>query len=52
MHRDGDDHIQNFDVGRYILGYTLGNHTLLLRSRVAISDDILPQMKILNTVIP
>ena len=46
-------------TGRYIVGYTVGNHILRLRSPVTlkqisdrISDDIPPQLKILNTVIP
>ena len=49
----GDNSIQNFHLGRYIVGYTVGN--LVLRRRVIserISDDIPPQMKISNTVIP
>ena len=48
-----DNCIQNFYLGRYIVGYTVGN--LVLRRRVIserISDDIPPQMKILNMVIP
>ena len=53
------ERIQNFHFGRYIVGYTVGN--LVLRRRVSgainviserISDDISPQMKILNMVIP
>ena len=51
--------IQNFHLERYIVGYTVGN--LVLRRRISgavkrdfrrISDDIHPQMKILNMVIP
>ena len=59
MHGDGDDHIQNFDLGRYILGYTFGNHILRLRSRVAIKLNFRPYIRRytspnenLNTVIP
>ena len=55
----GDNCIQNFHLGWYIVGYTVGN--LVLRRRASgavkrdferISDDIHPQMKILNMVIP
>ena len=55
----GDNCIQNFHLGRYIVGYTVGN--LVLQRRVSgavkrdfrtISDDIPPQMKILKMVIP
>ena len=55
----GDNYIQNFHLGRYIIGYMVGN--LVLRRRVSgavkrdferISDEIPPQMKILNMVIP
>ena len=50
-----DSCIQNFLLGRYIVGYTVEN--LVLRRRVnviseRISDDIPPKMKILNMVIP
>ena len=44
----GDNCIQNFHLGRYIVGYTVGN--LVLRQRI--SNDIPPQMYILNMVIP
>ena len=50
MHLNGDNHTQNFHLGRYIFGYTFRNHVLWLRSRVAvklnfrpISDDIPPK---------
>ena len=55
----GDNCIQNVHLGRYIVGYTVGN--LVLQGRVSgavkrdlriISDDIPPEMKILNMVIP
>ena len=59
MHLNVDNHIQIFHLGRYIVGYMLGNRVLRLRSRITvkqisdrISYDIPPQMKILNTVIP
>ena len=55
----GDNCIQNFHLGRYIVGYTVGNLVLgevyaetLNVIFESISDDIPPQMKILNTVIP
>ena len=44
----GDNCIQNFRLGMYIVGYTVGN--LVISERV--SDDIPPQMKNLNMVIP
>ena len=60
VHADhlGDNCIQNFHLGRYIVGYTVGN--LVLRRRVsgAVKRDFrtyirryTPQMKILNMVI-
>ena len=48
----GDNCIQIFHLGRYIVGYTVRN--LVLRRCVIsehISDDIPPQIKILNMVI-
>ena len=36
VHLNGDNHIQNFHLGRYIVGYTFGNHVLRLRLRVAV----------------
>ena len=48
----GDNRIQNFQLGRYIVGYTVGN--LVLRRRASgavnviserISDDVPPKMK-------
>ena len=51
--------IQNFHLGRYFVGYTIGNFVLWRRASGAenvfserISDDIPPQMRILNMVIP
>ena len=32
----GDNCIQNFNLGRYIIGYTVGNHVLQLISCVAV----------------
>ena len=54
----GDNCIQNVHLGKYIVGYMVGNS--FLRRRVSgavkrisdhIADDIPPQMKILNMVI-
>ena len=55
----GDNYIQNFNLGRYFVEYTIGN--LVLRQHASkavkvisehISDDIPPQIKIFNIVIP
>ena len=46
----GDNCIQIFYLGRYIVGYTVGNWVYVIYERI--SDDIPPQMKILNMVIP
>ena len=54
----GDKCIQNYHLGRYIVGYEVKN--LVLRQRISgvlkltkcISDDLLPQLIILNRVIP
>ena len=55
----GDNCIHNFHLGRYIIGYAAEN--LVLRPRASgavkpfsnsIFDDLPPQMKILNMVIP
>ena len=55
----GDNCIQIFHLGRYIVGYTVGNLVLrrhasraIKRDFRTISEDIPPQMKILNMVIP
>ena len=55
----GDNCIQNCHLGRYIVGYTVGNSVLQRRVSGAIKsksehkpDDIPPQIKILNMVIP
>ena len=54
----GDNCIQNFHLGRYIVGYTVGKVVLWRRASGAvnvisdrISDDI-PQMNFLNMVRP
>ena len=33
---DGDNHILNFHLGRYVVRYTFGNHILMLRWRVTL----------------
>ena len=43
--RIGDNHIQNFHLGRYIVGYTLGNHVLRLHSRVAVKQNFRPYIR-------
>ena len=42
VHQNGDNHIQNFHLGRYIVGYTFGNHVLRLRLRVAVKLNFRP----------
>ena len=49
--------VKIFHLGKYILGYTFGNQvfgTHVAKNLICgrISDDIPPQMKILNTFIP
>ena len=55
----GDNCIQNFHLGRYIVGYTVANSVLRRHTSGAvnmisdrISHDIAPQMKIFIMVIP
>ena len=45
MHLNGDNHIQNFHLGRYIVGYTFGNHVLRLRSRIAVKLNFRPYIR-------
>ena len=49
-----DNHVQNIHLGLYIVGYTVGNHVLLLRlhNAVKLSDNMPSQIKFLNTIIP
>ena len=47
----GDNCIQNFNLGRYIVGYTVASLVLGVIFE-GISDDMPPKMKILNMVIP
>ena len=44
----GDKCIQNFHFGRYIVGYSIGTFGLWRR----IYDDVQPQIKMLNMIIP
>ena len=59
LYKLGDNCIQNFHLDRYIVRYTVEN--LVLRQRVSVavnmiskhtSNDMHPQMKLLNMVIP
>ena len=45
VHYNEDNNIQNFDLGRYIAGYTFGNHVLRLRSRVAVKLNFRPYIR-------
>ena len=51
-----DNCIQKFHLGRYIVGYTVGNLVLRRRASGAVKCDfrmyIPPKMKILNMAIP
>ena len=51
-HDNGDNHIQNFHLGRYIVVHTSENYVLRLRSPDRTSDDIPPKIIYLKTVIP
>ena len=42
---NGDNHIQNFHLGRYIAGYTFGNHVLRLRICVAVKLNFRPYIR-------
>ena len=42
---NGDNHIQNFHLGMYIVGYTFGNHVLRLRSRVVLKLNFRPYIR-------
>ena len=52
FHKIGDNCIQNFHLGRYIVGYKVRNLETYERSHNLISNDIPPQMNMLNMVIP
>ena len=45
VHKNVDNHIQNFHLGRYIVGYTFGNHVLRLRLRVAVKLNFRPYIR-------
>ena len=45
MGKNGDNHIQNFHLGRYFVGYTFGNHVLRLRLRVAVKLNFRPYIR-------
>ena len=45
VHKNRDNHIQNFHLGRYIVGYTFGNHVLRLRVRVAVKQNFRPYIR-------
>ena len=49
VNKNGDNHIQNLYLGRYIARYTFENPVLQISDRI--SHDIPPHLKILNTVI-
>ena len=40
-----DNYIQHFHLGRYIVGYTVGNLVLRLRSRVAVKLNFRPYIR-------
>ena len=42
VHKDGENHIQNFHLARYIVEYRFGSHGLWLRSRVAVKLNFQP----------
>ena len=45
MHYNGNNHIQNFHLGRIIVGYTFGNHVLRLPLRVAVKLNFRPYIR-------
>ena len=45
VHWNGDNHIQNVHLGRYIAGYTFGNHVLRLCLRVAVKLNFRPYIR-------
>ena len=42
LEKNGDNHIQHFNLGRYIVGYMVGNYVLRLRLRVAVKQNFRP----------
>ena len=45
LHQNWDNHTQNFHLGRYIVGYTFGNHVLRLRLRVTVKLNFRPYIR-------
>ena len=45
VHLNEKNHIQNFHLGRYIVGYTFGNHVLRLRLLVAVKLNFRPYIR-------
>ena len=45
VHKNRDNHIQNFHFGMYIIGYTFENHVLRLQIRVAIKLNFRPYIR-------
>ena len=45
MHQNGDNHIQNFNFGRFIVVYMVGNHILWLRSRITVKLNSRPYIR-------
>ena len=45
VQKNKDNHIQNFHLGRYNAGYTVGNHVLRIRSRVAVKLNLRPYIR-------
>ena len=43
LEREND--IQNFHLGKFIVGYTFGNHVLRLRSRIAVKFKFRPYIQ-------
>ena len=41
----GDNHIQNFHLGRYIVGYKVGNLVLRRRASGAVKGDFRPYIR-------
>ena len=44
--RMGINIFKNFNLGRYIVGYTVGNHVLWLRLRVAVKQNFRPYIRL------
>ena len=46
VHLNGDNHIQNFHLGRYIVGYMFGNHVLRLRLCITVKLNFRPYIRL------